>query len=273
MTNVLTEIVADTRVAVARRAAEVPLPELIATGERRLTGADGSDAIRDFRAALAAPGLSVIAEHKRSSPSAGVIRADLELADVVSAYQRGGASALSILTEGTRFGGSLADLATARRASTLPILRKDFIVEEYQVHEALAAGADAILLIVAALATGPLLRLHALATQLGLATLVEVHDAIELETARELVPDIVGINNRDLTTLAVDLNRTYELLDSVPEGALVVAESGFRERSELERLHAAGVDAVLIGETIMRAPDLELACRKLTGVGRALVDH
>jgi indole-3-glycerol phosphate synthase len=141
------------------------------------------------------------------------------------------------------------------------------------VHEALAAGADAILLIVAALPTGPLLRLHALATQLGLATLIEVHDGIELETARELAPEIVGINNRDLTTLKVDLNRTYELLDSVPPGALVVAESGFRERSELERLSAAGVDAVLIGETIMRAPDLEVACRALTGVGRALVDH
>jgi indole-3-glycerol phosphate synthase len=274
VTNVLAEIVADTRIAVARRAAQTPLPVLIAAGEERLTGAGRSpNPIRDFRGALAAPGLSVIAEHKRSSPSAGVIRADLELADVVRAYERGGASALSVLTEGTRFGGSLADLAGAREASSLPILRKDFIVEEYQVHETLAAGADAILLIVAALETGPLVRLHALATQLGLATLVEVHDAIELETARELGSDIIGINNRDLTTLKVDLNRTYELLDSVPEGALVVAESGFRERSELERLCTAGVDAVLIGETIMRAPDPELACRGLTGVGRALIDH
>jgi indole-3-glycerol phosphate synthase len=270
VTNVLAEIVTDTRIAVARRAAQTPLHELVAAGEQRLSG---PNPIRDFRGALAAPGLSVIAEHKRSSPSAGVIRADLELSDVVSAYERGGASALSILTEESRFGGNLADLAAARRASSLPILRKDFVVEEYQVHEALAAGADAILLIVAALPTGPLLRLHALATQLGLATLIEVHDGIELETARELAPEIVGINNRDLTTLKVDLNRTYELLDSVPPGALVVAESGFRERSELERLSAAGVDAVLIGETIMRAPDLEVACRALTGVGRALVDH
>ncbi len=265
MTNVLTEIVADTRLAVARRAADVPLPALIAAGEQRLAG---PDAIRDLRGALAAPGLSVIAEHKRSSPSAGVIRDDLDLADVVSAYERGGASALSVLTEESRFGGSLADLAAARAASTLPILRKDFIVEEYQVHETLAGGADALLLIVAALETGTLVRLHDLATQLGLATLVEVHDAIELETARELEADIVGINNRDLVTLTVDLERTFELLPSVPAGSLVVAESGFRERAELDRLAAAGLDAVLIGESIMRAPDPEVACRELTGVGR-----
>jgi indole-3-glycerol phosphate synthase len=265
MTNVLTEIVADTRVAVARRAAAVPLPALVEAGEQRLAGASESSPIRDFRGALAAPGLSLIAEHKRSSPSAGVIRDDLELPDVVRAYERGGASALSILTEESRFGGSLADLASARAASALPILRKDFIVEEYQVHESLAGGADAILLIVAALDTGTLVRLHSFATQLGLATLVEVHDAIELEVARELEAEIIGINNRDLTTLKVDIARTFELLDSIPNGAVVVAESGFRDRSQLERLAAAGVDAVLIGESIMRAPDLELACRALAG--------
>lgn len=262
MTNVLTEIVADTRLAVARRAAAVPLPRLVQDGEQRLAG---PDPIRDFRAALAKPGLSVIAEHKRSSPSAGVIRDDLRLPDVVAAYERGGASALSILTEETWFGGRLHDLAAARAASTLPILRKDFIVEEYQVHEALAGGADAILLIVAALDTGTLVRLHDLAIQLGLAALVEVHDAIELETARELSADIIGVNNRDLTTLKVDIERTFELVPSVPEGSLIVAESGFRRRQELERLAGAGVDAVLIGESIMRAPDLERALLELTG--------
>jgi indole-3-glycerol phosphate synthase len=263
--NVLTEIVAETRVAVARRAASVPLPTLIEAGEQRLAGPSSTDPIRDFHGALAAPGLAVIAEHKRSSPSAGVIRDDLQLPDVVAAYERGGASALSILTEQSRFGGTLADLAVARAASTLPILRKDFIVEEYQIHEALAGGADAILLIVAALDTGTMVRLHSLATQLGLATLVEVHDAIELEAARELEAEIIGINNRDLTTLKVDLQRTFDLLESVPAGALVIAESGFRERSELERLAAAGVDGVLIGESIMRAPDLECALLNLTG--------
>ncbi|HEX3618487.1 MAG TPA: indole-3-glycerol phosphate synthase TrpC [Solirubrobacteraceae bacterium] len=260
--NVLIEIVEDTRAAVARRATSVPLSALIEAGEQRRAGEDQA---RDFRAALAAPGLSVIAEHKRSSPSAGVIRADLELADVVSAYERAGAHALSVLTEESRFGGALADLAAARTASGLPILRKDFIVEEYQVYEALAGGADAILLIVAALDTGTLIRLHSLATQLGLATLVEVHDGLELDAAHEIGAEIVGINNRDLTTLKVDVERTYELLPDVRDGALVVAESGFREHAQLARLQQAGVDAVLVGEALMRAPDIETATRDLLG--------
>jgi len=258
--NVLVDIVADTRVAVARRAHDVPLPALVEAGEQRRVG---EDAVRDFKAALAAPGLSVIAEHKRSSPSAGVIRADLELLDVVAAYERAGARALSVLTEESRFGGALEDLAAARRASSLPILRKDFIVEEYQVYEAFACGADAILLIVAALDTGTLIRLHSLATQLGLATLVEVHDAIELDAAHEMSAEIIGINNRDLTTLAVDVERTYELLPDIREGTVVVAESGFRKHSELERLEQAGVDAVLVGEALMRSPDIEAATRQL----------
>jgi indole-3-glycerol phosphate synthase len=263
--NVLMEIVADTRTAVARRAAAVPLPAVIEAGEQRRAGAGGTESIRDFRGALAAPGISLIAEHKRSSPSAGVIRADLELADVVGAYERAGARALSVLTEEKRFGGALEDLAAARAAATLPILRKDFIVEEYQVYEALAGGADAILLIVAALDTGTLIRLHSLATQLGLATLVEVHDAIELDAAHEIGAEIVGINNRDLTTLKVDIERTFELLPEVRDGALVVAESGFRDHAELERLAQAGLDAVLIGEALMRAGDIEAATRTLLG--------
>jgi indole-3-glycerol phosphate synthase len=263
--NVLIEIVADTRAAVARRAERVPLSALIEAGEQRRAGEQQT---RDFRAALAAPGISLIAEHKRSSPSAGVIRADLELADVVGAYERAGARALSVLTEGGRFGGELADLAAARAASSLPILRKDFIVEEYQVYEALAGGADAILLIVAALDTGMLIHLHSLATQVGLVTLVEVHDALELDAAHEIGAEIVGINNRDLTTLQVDVQRTYELLPEVRDGALVVAESGFREHAELEQLEAAGVDAVLIGEALMRAPDIEAATCDLLGSNR-----
>jgi len=260
--NVLTAILEETRTRVARRAEVVPLPELLRAGEQRLAG---SDSIRDFRGALTAPGIAVIAEHKRSSPSAGVIRAELELADVVCAYERAGASALSVLTAEGRFGGTLADLATARAASSLPILRKDFIVEEYQVHETLAAGADAILLIVAALDTGTLIRLHSLATQLGLATLVEVHDAIELDAAHEIGAEIVGINNRDLTTLEVDVERTYKLLPDVRDGAVVVAESGFRTHAQLAQLAAAGVDAVLVGEALMRAPDIEAATRELLG--------
>jgi indole-3-glycerol phosphate synthase len=224
-------------------------------------------ATRGFREALAAPGLSVIAEHKRRSPSAGVIREGAALSDVVGAYERAGASALSVLTEESRFGGSLADLRAARAASRLPILRKDFIVEDYQVHEALAAGADAILLIVAALEPAALARLHALAARLSLAALVEVHNADELAVARELGASIIGINNRNLATLVVDVETTYTLLDAVPPGAVVVAESGFRTRAELERLAAAGLDAALIGESLMRAADIEAACRRLTGVG------
>ncbi len=260
--NVLSEIVADTRARVARRAQDVPLQTLVQAGEQRRAG---SNAIRDFPGAVAAPGISLIAEHKRSSPSAGMIRADLELADVVAAYGRAGARALSVLTEEGRFGGELADLAAARAASGLPILRKDFIVEDYQVHEALAGGADAILLIVAALEAGRLAVLDALAGQLGLATLVEVHNAAELEVAIALGAGVIGINNRNLATLQVDLETTYELLAKVPADTLVVAESGFRSHAELERLEAAGVDAVLIGEALMRAPDIEAATRELLG--------
>lgn len=262
--NVLTEIIATTREGVARRAQDVPLSALVQAGEQRRAG---PDAYRSFEHALAKAGLSVIAEHKRSSPSAGRIREDVELEQVVCGYERAGASALSVLTEETRFGGSLADLAAARAATTLPILRKDFIVEPYQVHESLAGGADAILLIVAAMEPGPLAELHALAGSLGLATLIEVHNASELEVAVDLGASIIGINNRDLATLAVDISRTYELLPQIPEGSLVVAESGFRRRRELESLADAGLDAVLIGEALMRSPDIEAACRELTGVG------
>jgi len=261
MNDVLAEIVQTTQVAVAQRQATVPLSTLIEAGELRRAGGDA----RDFRAALAKPGLSVIAEHKRSSPSAGLIREDMELADVVSAYERAGARALSVLTEETRFGGSLEDLAAARAAAGLPILRKDFIVGAYQIHEALAGGADAVLLIVAALEAGPLADLHALAGQLGLAALVEVHNARELEVASAIGAQIIGINNRNLSTLQVDIATTYDLLPKVPAGAVVVSESGLRTREQLRRLEEAGLDAVLIGEALMRSPDIEAATRELLG--------
>jgi indole-3-glycerol phosphate synthase len=256
--NELERIVARTRVEVARRRGLRPVAELI----RGL----GGESLRPFEAALAAPGLSVIAEHKRRSPSAGVIRDGTRLEDVVAAYERGGAAALSVLTEEAGFGGTLADLAVARASSSLPVLRKDFIVEEYQVLEALVGGADAILLIVAALEPAVLGALFARARELALGVLVEVHDGAELEVAIALGAPVIGINNRDLSTLRVDTERTFELLDGVPEGTLVVAESGFRTRAELERLAGAGVDAVLVGEALMRAPDIEAACRELTGV-------
>jgi indole-3-glycerol phosphate synthase len=216
-----------------------------------------------FLQALKAPGLSLIAEHKRSSPSAGVIRENVELEHVVGAYERGGAAALSILTEPTRFGGSLADLAGARAASELPILRKDFVVDRYQLAESLVAGADAVLLIVAALSRSDLHDLHALAGELGLAALVEIHDARELEAALELGAELIGINNRDLGNLEVDSRTTFELRPQIPKGITVVAESGFSRPEELAELAQAGVDAVLIGEALMRAPDIESAVRTM----------
>jgi indole-3-glycerol phosphate synthase len=260
--NELARIVARTRVTVQRRRALEPEQQLAG----RARAAAAAEPARGFAAALARPGLSVIAEHKRSSPSAGVIRDDLELEDVVSAYERGGAAALSILTEEDRFSGSLADLERARAASSLPLLRKDFIVDPYQVHEARVAGADAVLLIVAALDRPTLAGLHALAGSLGLDALVEVHDAAELDVAVELGAPVIGINNRDLTTLQVDTRRTFELLPFVPDGTVIVSESGWRTRAELGQLLDAGVDAVLIGEALMSAPEIESACRELTGV-------
>lgn len=257
--NALTPIIERTRRDVSARELATPLDEVRRAGEARAA----NDPPRRFAAALRAPGISVIAEHKRSSPSAGVIRDDLVLEDVVRAYERGGAAALSVLTEKHSFSGSLDDLAAARAATALPILRKDFTVSSYQVAESLAGGADAILLIVAALAPADLERLHAEAVSCGLGVLVEVHDGAELAVAGGIGAEVIGINNRDLTTLMVDTNRTFELLEAMPPQSVVVSESGWRTRVELDRLAAAGVDAVLVGEALMRSPDVEAACRTL----------
>jgi indole-3-glycerol phosphate synthase len=258
--NELSRIVARTRTELEDRRARIPELQLQQAAARRAQ----SGPPRPFADALAAPGLSVIAEHKRRSPSAGPIRDGVALEDVVGAYERGGAAALSVLTEQVGFGGTLEDLRRARAAAALPILRKDFIVDAYQVVEAFAGGADAILLIVAALDAPTLRELHAQARTFGLAVLVEVHDGAELATAAELGAEIIGINNRDLTTLQVDTARTFELLAAVPDGTITVSESGWRTRAELDRVAAAGVDAVLVGEALMRAPHIEQACRELT---------
>jgi indole-3-glycerol phosphate synthase len=258
--NRLDPILEATRAEVARRRAAVPPSALEAAVATRTAG----DQVRSFADALGRPGLSVIAEHKRRSPSAGPIRADLELEEVVGAYERGGAAALSILTEGPSFGGSLDDLRAARAATGLPLLRKEFIVDPYQVEESFAAGADAILLIVAALTPGELSALHAQATGLGLSVLVEVHDEPELEAALTLGAPIIGINNRDLKTLEVDTRRTFELLPRAAGHALVISESGFSRPEQLDELARAGVDGVLIGEALMRSADIETACRAMT---------
>ena len=259
--SVLDRIVDATREDLVRRRERVPLAEL----ERQAAGGRED---RPFSEALTRPGVSVIAEHKRRSPSAGEIRAGATVTEIVEAYERGGAAALSILTEGPHFGGSLDDLREARAASALPILRKDFIVDLYQVYESAVAGADALLLIVAALHPRDLAELHREARALDLDVMVEVHDEDELDCALEVVDaDVIGINNRDLADFTVDVERTYELLSDVPAGKTVVSESGFHERGQIEDLERVGVDAVLIGETLMRATDVEAACRGLSGVG------
>jgi len=209
------------------------------------------------------PGVSVIAEHKRRSPSAGTIREGITVHELVCAYERGGAAALSILTEPRHFGGSLEDLREARAATDLPILRKDFVVDHYQLYEAAAAGADAVLLIVAALEPADLRSLHQEARGIDLDVLVEVHDEHELERALDVEAEIIGINNRDLTDFSVDLDRTFELLADVPAGKTVVSESGINSREQVEELERVGIDAVLIGELLMRAPDPEVRLREL----------
>jgi indole-3-glycerol phosphate synthase len=252
----LDELVAVTRRRLDQRKRLRPLAEV------ELEAAERGEC-RPFSEALARPGTSVIAEYKRRSPSAGTIREGASVAEVARAYERGGAAALSILTEEDNFGGTLADLHEAAEASDLPVLRKDFTIDPYQVFEAKAAGGDAVLLVVGALQPAELATLHGLARDLDLDALVEVHDEPELETALGIGAEVIGINNRDLEDFSVDLSRTFELLVDVPAGKTVVSESGIATREQVEDLEQVGVDAVLVGESLMRAPDPEQAVREL----------
>jgi len=260
------QLIAAAREGVERRREEIPLAELEAQLSSR-----GED--RPFNEALTRPGLSVIAEFKRRSPSAGAIAEAADVAEQVQAYERGGAAALSVLTDERYFGGSLADLRSARAACDLPILRKDFVVDPYQLYEAAASGADAVLLIVRVLDEDGLAGLLGTAGDLDLDCLVEVHDAEELERALESGADVIGINNRDLDSGYVDISTTYELMPDVPAGKAAVAESGISDRHELEELERVGVDAVLIGEALMRAPDAEARTRELAGETDATGEH
>ena len=261
----------DERGAVAMSILEQIVENTRAEVEQRKRAARGSQAVSAtappgrLRDALAQPGVGVIAEIKRRSPSAGELRVDVDVAALALAYGQGGASAISVLTEGPHFGGSLEDLRAAAAACSLPILRKDFIVDELQLHEAVAAGAAAVLLIVAALSPKQLVSLHAKATALGLDALVEVHDERELETALGAGAQIVGVNNRDLRDFTVDVERTFALLEHMPKDVLVVSESGIGAPEQLLRLGAAGVSAVLVGESLMRASDPAVALRRLRG--------
>jgi indole-3-glycerol phosphate synthase len=261
--TVLARILQSTRVELERRKLDVTYAEL----SERLAAASGGGAAdsepRGFHAALTRPGIAVIAEFKRRSPSAGTLREGAELETLVQAYERGGASALSVLTEQPNFGGSLADLTAARGLVRLPALRKDFIVDDYQLLEARDAGADAVLLIVAALGDAELASLHATARELGLDVLVEVHDREEVARALEVGARLIGVNNRDLRDFSVDLGRTSKLRGAIPSGVAVVSESGIASAEQLHSLEGEGVDAVLVGESLMRAGEPEWALREL----------
>ena len=220
----------------------------------------------DFLHALVrAPEVGVIAEIKRRSPGAGPIRPALDPASVARGYGERGGAAVSVLTDADWFGGSLADLRAARAAVDVPLLRKDFTLHEVQVAEARAAGADAVLLIVRILDRGELTRLLVAAARHGLAALVEVHDEGDLERALEAGAQLIGINNRDLSTFATDLDVTLRLLSSIPDSVAVVSESGIRSRADIELLGDHGVDAVLVGESLLRADDPSAALGGLVG--------
>jgi indole-3-glycerol phosphate synthase len=220
---------------------------------------------RDFFGALADPSVvSLIAEVKRRSPASGEIRPGLEPVELARCYEAGGARAISVLTDREYFNGSLKDLARVRAAVEVPCLRKDFILDERQVWQARAAGADAILLIVRILEDARLRELQALAEELGMAALVEAHDRNEVERAVAAGARILGINNRNLDTFETDLNRTLELLDAVPHEAVLVSESGIYSGEDVSRLALRGVDAVLVGESLVRAQDPEAKARELS---------
>ena len=241
---------------------ERPLEALIEEASRRSPA-------RDFRAALAAgPGVSVIAEIKRRSPSKGDLAPDLVPSVLAKSYEDGGASCLSVLTDAEFFGGSSEDLGEARDACGLPVLRKDFTVGERDVCDARLMGADAVLLIAAALTTSELARCRELAASLGLAALVEVHDEAELDRALAAGADIVGVNQRDLRTFNVNRGLAAELAPRIPDGVVKVAESGVRDAGDVAVLAAAGYDAVLVGESLVTAPDPGAALRALRQGGQ-----
>jgi indole-3-glycerol phosphate synthase len=219
---------------------------------------------RPFHDAISGPPIRLIAEIKKASPSAGLLRPDFDPVDIAKRYEEAGARALSILTDQPYFQGSLDYLAQVRMAVKLPLLQKDFLLDEVQVYEARALGADAVLLIAAILEPKQIKDLHALASNLGLAVLVEVHNERELESVVEWAP-IIGINNRDLTTFTVDLETTFRIIKHIPKNKVIVSESGIGGKGDIKRLAEAGVHAVLIGETFMRAKDIGAKVKELMG--------
>ena len=265
--SILDQILDRTRADVAERRARVPLVELRARCRDRAPTRDFLGALRrDADATARRRGtIRVVAEIKKASPSRGVIRPDFDPPALARSYAAAGASALSVLTDAPFFQGSLGHLAAVRGAVALPILRKDFHVEPYQLWEARDAGADAVLLIAAALPPRQLQDLAGLARDLGLAALVEVHARPELDAAVASGAVAIGINNRDLRTFEVSLETTFGLLPHVPAAAVLVSESGIAEPAQVARLAAAGADAILVGEGLLRHADVGGALRRLVG--------
>ena len=258
MTDILARITAHKRTEIAARRAATPLAAL-----RRQ--AESAAPARGFLNALETNRPAVIAELKRASPSAGVIRAGFDPVAIAQSYQCAGAACLSVLTDERFFQGADRHLCAARAACRLPALRKDFIVDPYQVYETRAIGADCLLLIVAALDAVQLSELAQLAREVGLDALIEIHDRRELDSALALEPKLLGVNNRNLATFETSLDTTIDLLDAMPSGVTVVAESGIHTPDDVRRLREAGVEAFLVGTAFMREPDPGAALQRLFG--------
>ncbi len=259
-TTILDEIIAMKRREVATARRRMPLEELEAQAAE-------APPVRDFLAALAGAGpIQLIAEVKKASPSAHLIRADFDPIAIAQTYQEHGAACISVLTDAPYFQGHLSYLARVRASVVLPLLRKDFLIDEYQVVEARLAGADAILLIAEILNDATMAALLKRAQMMGMSALVEFHDAGNLPRVLGAGVGLVGINNRDLRQFSTNIEHTLKLRDRIPAGIILVSESGIRTRCDVERLEAAGVSAILVGESLMRAPDIGLAVEQFLGL-------
>jgi indole-3-glycerol phosphate synthase len=260
MPTILDEIVVRKQQEIEAARRSIPEAELARRAAQRPPA-------RDFTGTLRQTGMRIIAEIKKASPSAGVIRADFDPVAIGRTYEAHGADCLSVLTDKPFFQGDLAFLTNVQAAVQIPVLRKEFILDAYQLLEARAAGADAVLLIAEILPGNRLKQLFDKAVALGMHALVELHDAVELTRVIDSGTTLIGVNNRDLRTFVTRLEHTLELLPGMPPGRIVVSESGIKSHADLKRLEAAGVAAVLVGESLMRAPDIGTALDRLRGVG------
>lgn len=260
MADVLEKIVVRKRMEIAEAKAARPAETLV----ERLASAPP---VRDFAAALRnGPGMRVIAEVKKASPSAGLIRADFDPVAIASIYEQHGAACISVLTDEHFFQGHLDYLSAVRRAVSIPVLRKDFLLDRYQVLEARAAGADCVLLIAECLDDCTLRDLYFYASELGMESLIEIYDPENLERVLKLEPALLGINNRDLRTFVTDLGHSISLRERIPASCLLISESGIHSRADVERLSQAGIQGILVGETLMRSPDIGAKLDELLGM-------